>query len=183
MSEHDSANCPMLVIMGVSGSGKSTLGARLARQLGWAFAEGDDFHPASNVAKMHAGAPLNDADRLPWLAAIATWMDGQMDAGVASVIACSALKRRYRDALRENRPQVWFLYPRMSQRQLERRLGSRHHPYMPASLLDSQLATLEEPAGEEPHTITLDAKPTVEGTLAAAVHALRCRNLVSSTTG
>jgi gluconokinase len=168
----------MLVIMGVAGCGKSTVGSALAARLGWHYMEGDAFHSRANVAKMAAGKPLDDADRQPWLAAIADWMDAQAQARRPGVIGCSALKRRYRDFLRERRPQVWFLYLRVPRETLQRRLETRHHEYMPASLLDSQLATLEEPMRDEPRCITLDAANDLQATLDAALQALRAHGIL-----
>lgn len=136
-----------LVVMGVSGAGKSTVAARLAADLGWDLAEGDDLHPAANVAKMAAGEPLTDTDREPWLERIADWIDGEIAAGRHGVITCSALKRSYRDRLR--RPQVLFVYLEVPRPELERRLARRQGHYMPASLLDSQLQALEPPAEDE----------------------------------
>jgi gluconokinase len=181
---HDSGAIaePILVVMGVAGCGKSTVGAALATRLGWRYAEGDDFHPQANVDKMRAGKPLDDADRRPWLAAIARWMDAQADAHVPAVIACSALKRRYRDFLREGRPQVWFLYLRVPREILQRRLETRRHEYMPASLLDSQLATLEEPARDEPRTVRVDADGGLDATLDALMHHLQSVHLVARRT-
>lgn len=144
----------VLVVMGVSGSGKSTVGARLAQRLGWDFADGDDFHPAANVAKMASGQPLSDADREPWLAAIAAWIDAELQAGRRGVITCSALKRQYRDKLR--RVDVRFVYLRVARDELERRLTLRPHHFMPANLLDSQLAALEPPSADEA-ALTVDA--------------------------
>jgi len=157
----------VLVVMGVSGSGKSTVGARLAQRLGWDFVEGDDLHPAVNVAKMAAGQPLTDADREPWLAAIAAWIDAELKAGRGGVITCSALRRRYRDELR--RADVRFVYLRAARAELERRLTSRPGHYMPASLLDSQLAALEPPAADEAaFTVdTDDPERSVESVVAA----------------
>jgi len=162
----------ILVVMGVSGCGKSTIGGAIAAKLGWLYEEGDDFHPPSNIAKMRAGKPLDDTDRQPWLAAIARWMEAQTDARQPAVIGCSALKRSYRDFLRDDRPRVWFLYLRVSRGVLQQRVEKRHHEYMPASLLDSQLATLEEPAPGEPRCITLDATDDVSATVDAALCAL-----------
>lgn len=136
-----------VVMMGVSGAGKSTIARRLADDLGWDFAEGDELHPPANVAKMAAGQPLTDADRRPWLEAVASWIDGEIVSGRHGVITCSALKRSYRDLLR--RPQVLFVYLSVSRAELERRLRTRTGHYMPASLLDSQLATLEPPEVDE----------------------------------
>ena len=138
--------------MGVSGSGKSTIAALLADRLGWDFAEGDSFHPAANVEKMSAGVPLTDADRRPWLDAIAEWIDRELEAGRDGVVTCSALKRSYRDRLR--RPGVRFVFLDPSRDELERRLAGRAGHYMPASLLDSQLTALEPPTPDE-HVITL----------------------------
>lgn len=172
------AACPILVIMGVSGSGKSTIGGALAAQLGWRYTEGDDFHPPANVAKMRAGKPLDDADRQPWLAAIARWMDAQVQLRKPGVIGCSALKRAYRDLLRAGRRQVWFLYLRVSRGTLQQRVTTRHHEYMPASLLDSQLATLEEPGRDEPRCITLDADAGAAAIVEAALHALAVHGIL-----
>ena len=137
----------VVVMMGVSGAGKSTIARGLAERLGWDFAEGDDLHPAANVAKMAAGEPLTDADRVPWLEAVARWIDEEIEADRRGVVTCSALKRAYRDRLR--RPEVLFVYLSVSRAELERRLAGRHGHYMPASLLDSQLETLEPPEADE----------------------------------
>jgi gluconokinase len=156
--------------MGVSGSGKTTVGTRLARRLGWDFAEGDDFHPAINVTKMAAGQALTDADREPWLDAIAAWIDAELQAGRCGVITCSALKRRYRDRLR--RAGVRFIYLRVASAELERRLTHRPGHFMPASLLDSQLAALEPPGADEA-ALTVDAdgpEQTVESIVGALKH-------------
>lgn len=136
-----------VVMMGVSGAGKSTIARRLAEELGWDFAEGDDLHPSANVAKMVAGEPLTDADREPWLEAVAGWIDAEIAAGRHGVITCSALKRDYRDRLR--RPEVLFVYLEVPRPELERRLQHRTGHYMPSSLLDSQLDALEPPGAEE----------------------------------
>ena len=165
---------PALVVRGVSGCGKSTIGAALAARLGWTFQEGDDFHPPANVAKMRAGIPLDDADRAPWLAAIGGWIDALRAPGVVS---CSALKRGYRDTLRDGRPQVWFLYLHVSRVELQHRVDTRHHQYMPALLLDSQLATLQAPAPEEPRMLTVDADGSIDATVTASLAALRGANL------
>lgn len=136
-----------LVVMGVSGAGKSTIGQRLADELGWDFEEGDGLHPAANVAKMAAGEPLTDEDRMPWLARVRDWIDAEIAAGRHGVITCSALKRSYRDLLR--RPEVLFVYLAVPRAELAGRLERRRDHYMPASLLDSQLAALEPPAEDE----------------------------------
>jgi gluconokinase len=135
------------VVMGVSGAGKSTVAAALAAQLGWDLADADDFHPPSNVAKMASGVPLSDADRWPWLDAIARWIDTEIASGRHGVIACSALKRAYRDRLR--RTQVLFVHLDVPRAELERRLAQRSGHFMPESLLDSQLAALQPPEADE----------------------------------
>jgi gluconokinase len=137
----------VIVVMGVAGAGKSTVARGLADALGWDFAEGDYLHSAESVAKMAAGTPLTDADRWPWLEQVARWIDAEIDAGRNGVITCSALKRSYRDILR--RPQVRFVYVSVPRAELERRVARRPEHYMPASLLDSQLAALEPPAEDE----------------------------------
>ncbi len=135
--------------MGVAGTGKSTVGAALALALGLAFVEGDAYHPASNVQRMAAGIPLTDADRAPWLNTLAARLReaGQVGAGV--VMACSALKRSYREVLRGGSAGVIFIYLHGDRGLLARRLAQRHQHFMPASLLDSQLAALEPPTPEE----------------------------------
>lgn len=144
---------PVLVIMGVSGSGKSTVAGILAGQLGWDLEEGDDLHPAENVAKMASGVPLTDEDRWPWLDTIASWIIEHTMAGIPGIITCSALKRIYRDRLREKN--VVFVHLSGSREQIARRLTARMDHYMPATLLDSQIATLEPPGPDE-NTIVVD---------------------------
>ena len=158
---------PILVVMGVSGTGKSTVGIALARDLGYPYAEGDDFHSAANVAKMHAGHPLTDEDRLPWLHTISEWIGEREQAGTGGVVTCSALKRSYRDILCERHPDVRFICLVGSHDLLLSRLQGRTGHFMPASLLDSQLATFEplgpdEPGGE------IDVSGTPAETEAAA---------------
>jgi gluconokinase len=140
----------VLVLMGVSGCGKSTVAALLAGQLGWPFEEGDALHPAANVAKMAAGHPLDDADRAPWLEKVAEWVEGQLDAGGNGVITCSSLKRAYRDVIARRGSGVEFVYLAGSKEMIASRLAARHGHFMPPTLLDSQFATLEEPASDEP---------------------------------
>ena len=147
--------------MGVSGSGKSTVAGALADRLGWAFAEGDDFHSPENVAKMHAGTPLTDADRLPWLKSIAAWIAGRLDAGETAIVSCSALKHAYRDVLSAGRPEVEFVYLKGSQAVMARHLAGRHGHFMPSSLLASQFDTLEEPGADEP-ALTVDVDQPIE---------------------
>ncbi|HZE40678.1 MAG TPA: gluconokinase [Stackebrandtia sp.] len=157
-----------IIVMGVSGSGKTTVGKRLAERLGWEFAEGDAFHPDANVAKMSAGTPLTDADRWPWLRAIGKWIDARARAHESAVITCSALRRVYRDLLRENRPGVWFCHLDADSALLESRLARRRGHYMPSSLLPSQLATLEPLQDNEPGT-TISAARAVEDIVDAVV--------------
>ena len=144
--------------MGVSGSGKSTIAAALADRLGWTFEDGDRFHPASNVAKMSAGHPLTDDDRWPWLQAIADEIDRVCEAGGHVVVACSALKRAYRDLLVHGRSDVRIVFLDGSQALIADRLGQRKGHFMPPGLLDSQFKTLERPqADEHPITVSIDA--------------------------
>ena len=139
-----------LVVMGVSGSGKTTVGRGIAERLGWEFAEGDEFHPPANVAKMAAGEPLSDEDRWPWLRTLAGWIGNREAAGDDAVLTCSALKRAYRDLLREGHPSVQFVHVSVDAATLRRRLEQRQDHYMPASLLLSQLMTLEPLEPGEP---------------------------------
>jgi gluconokinase len=147
-----------LVVMGVSGSGKSTIADRLAQCLNWTFEDGDRFHPASNVAKMSAGQPLTDEDRWPWLRAISDEIDRVCKTGQHAVIACSALKRAYRDVLVHGRNDVRIIYLNGTRDLIAKRLALRKDHFMPPGLLDSQFATLEPPdANENPVTVSIDA--------------------------
>jgi carbohydrate kinase (thermoresistant glucokinase family) len=151
----------ILVMMGVSGSGKSTVGGVLAGRLGWPLEEGDDLHPPENVAKMAAGHPLDDDDRGPWLQRIREWIAEREAAGENGIVTCSALKRRYRDVLRDD--QVVFVHLAGSREQLLARLTARQGHFMPASLLDSQLADLEPPeADERALTVEIGPSPAVQ---------------------
>jgi gluconokinase len=140
---------PVVVVTGVSGSGKSTVGAALAGRLGWNWADGDAFHPAGNIAKMAAREPLTDADRIPWLDEIGRWIDKAAAAGEPAVIACSALKRSYRDRLRADRPQVRMVYLIVDLKTLHQRLTDRQGHMFHADMLGSQLSTLEPPTPDE----------------------------------
>jgi gluconokinase len=135
----------IVVVAGVSASGKSTVGRLIAARLGWPFTDGDALHPAANVAKMHAGHALNDADRRPWLTAVSKRIDGYLEAGESAVLACSLLKRRYRDEITAGRPSVRIVFLDVSREVLTERLRARHGHFFPAALLDSQLAILEPP--------------------------------------
>ncbi|MDB5986930.1 MAG: carbohydrate kinase, thermoresistant glucokinase family protein [Nevskia sp.] len=137
--------CCVLVVMGVSGCGKTTVARRIATQLGWAFQEGDAFHSAANIAKMHAGTPLTDVDRTPWLATIEGWIDQCRGADRSGVITCSALKNSYRAQLLQGRAEVRLLYLRASEAFIAARLRQRVGHFMPAALLHSQFTALEEP--------------------------------------
>jgi gluconokinase len=150
MSEDDTSAPTTIVVMGVSGSGKSTVAAGLVDRLGWEFAEGDDFHPPANVAKMRNGVPLDDDDRWPWLRTLAAWIGEHEQAGKSVVVTCSALKRSYRDLLRDGHPSVWFAHVTADAEQIRDRVQRRTGHYMPPSLLDSQLATLEPLQDDEP---------------------------------
>jgi gluconokinase len=138
-----------IVVMGVSGSGKSTVAAGLVERLGWDFAEGDDFHPPENKAKMRDGTPLDDDDRWPWLRELAAWIGEHEAAGRSVVVTCSALKRAYRDLLRDGHPSVWFAHVTADPALIRDRMEHRSGHYMKASMLDSQLAILEPLAPEE----------------------------------
>ena len=131
----------VLVIMGVSGTGKSTVAGLLAGRLGWDLQEGDDLHPASNVAKMASGQPLTDEDRWPWLDKIAGWIQAHVDSDTPGIVTCSALRRVYRDRLRQ--PGVAFVHLSGSLEEIAALLSSRRDHFMPVSLLESQLNTLE----------------------------------------
>jgi gluconokinase len=160
---------PAIILMGVSGSGKTVVGEGLAARLGYPLLEGDRFHPKANVAKMSSGSPLTDADRWPWLDAIGTAI---RDAPGGVIVACSALRRAYRDRLRAEagRP-VAFVFLDGSRETIAARLAARKGHFMPPSLLDSQLATLEPPTPDEP-VIRVSIEPPVETVIAAVIAAL-----------
>lgn len=139
-----------VVVMGVSGVGKTTVAEGIVRATGWAFAEGDTFHPPENVVKMRSGQALDDDDRRPWLGALRDWISGQEQAGSSSVVTCSALKRAYRDVLRAGNASVRFCELEADGNLLHDRMQNRRDHYMPSSLLQSQLDTLEPLASDEP---------------------------------
>jgi carbohydrate kinase (thermoresistant glucokinase family) len=147
----------VVVLMGVSGSGKTAVGKKLARALGGEFAEGDDYHPPANVAKMRSGVPLDDADRQPWLETLSREIGAWLNAGQPVVLACSALKQRYRDVLKAGRPGVRFVFLKGDEALIRKRLEGRRGHYMPASLLASQFAALEAPG--DAVTVAIEGTP------------------------
>ena len=150
----------VLLVMGVSGSGKTTVAALLAGRLGWEYGDADDFHPAANKAKQHAGIPLTDEDRWPWLRTMAAWIDATRAVGRHGVLACSALKRSYRDILVGARPDVTLVYLQGDKALIGQRQAARRNHFMPASLVDSQFATLEEPGpAEHPLSVSVAPRP------------------------
>jgi gluconokinase len=155
----------VLVLMGVSGSGKSTVALELQRLLGWKFQEGDDLHPPANVEKMRSGQPLDDADRLPWLRAIARWIDDRLAAGEPGIITCSNLKRAYRQITIGDRRGVALVYLKGEEGVIHERMVARVHRYMPPSLLRSQFETLEEPGADE-HPVVVTIHSSVDDTVA-----------------
>ncbi|MFB6249867.1 MAG: gluconokinase [Salinibacter sp.] len=159
----------VVLLMGVSGSGKTTVGTRLAEALGWTFADGDDFHPASNVEKMRRGTPLTDADRWPWLRALQDYIGECLADDVPAVVACSALKAAYREVLLEDNPGAELVYLRGSYRLIRRRMEARPDHFFDAEMLDSQFEALEEPAPDEALIVDVDAPPS------AIVEAIRRR--------
>jgi carbohydrate kinase (thermoresistant glucokinase family) len=157
--------------MGVSGSGKTTVAKALAERLSMVFQEGDDLHPPENVAKMKAGHPLDDADRWPWLALVAQWIDAQLSAGRDGIITCSLLKRAYRKVVIGDRPNVRLLYLHGAKSLIAEHIGHRHGHFMPPALLDSQFEALEEPAPEE-NAIVVEITDSIEHTINNATRQL-----------
>ncbi len=147
VAQEPDATRTLVVVMGVSGVGKTTVGELLAKRLGVSFADADEFHPPANIAKMSDGVPLVDDDRWPWLDAIGSWLSDRAASG--AVVTCSALRESYRDAIRAQAPMTWFLYLEGDAALIRARLTQRPSHFMPASLLDSQLANLEPPADHE----------------------------------
>lgn len=160
-----------IIVMGVSGSGKTTIAEALAKKLGFSCEDGDSYHPEANVAKMHSGVPLTDEDRWPWLQAIAQAIDRKAEAGTPVVIACSALKRAYREILVHGRSDVRIVYLKGSRDLIAKRLALRTDHFMPTSLLDSQFATIEEPLPAE-HIMTVDIAATVDEIVAQIIRQL-----------
>ena len=149
----------IVILAGPSGSGKTAVGIILAARLGWIFEDTDALHTPAQIAKMHAGVPLTDADRWPWLETVAAWMDQKIGAGESAVVACSALKRAYRDFFYRGRPAVRIVILEVDQETLAARLTGRLDHFFPASLLQSQLADLEMPDDTEP-TLVVSATLT-----------------------
>jgi gluconokinase len=160
----------IVVLIGVSGSGKSTTGAALAAALGWRLIDADDLHPPQNVAKMAAGIPLTDDDRWPWLDRIVDALRRTTAEGANVILACSALKQRYRDRLAQA-GDVRFVHLRGDPQTIAARLATRHHRYMPAALLESQFAALEVPSD----AIDVDITMSVDAQVAAIIEALCAR--------
>ncbi|OWV71998.1 gluconokinase [Rhizobium sp. R634] len=161
-----------IIVMGVSGCGKSSVGERLAGALHLPFVEGDALHPAANVEKMSKGIPLTDEDRMPWLDLIGERMKASLEKGEGIIVSCSALKRIYRDRLRTAAGgNLFFVYLEGSKALLTKRMGERKGHFMPVSLLESQLATLETPRGEQ-GVVTVDIGGTIEGIAATALKGL-----------
>ena len=161
-----------VVVMGVAGVGKTTVAKGLSRLTGWTFAEGDAFHPEANLDKMSSGHPLTDEDRWPWLRLIGEWMSREIEAGRSGIVTCSALRRAYRDLLRQGRPEVVFCHLAAEEDLVANRIGSRQDHFMPPSLLHSQYDTLEplEP-GEPGVVVSVDG--SAAEVLARAVAALQ----------
>ncbi|MFJ9041282.1 gluconokinase [Streptomyces sp. NPDC102406] len=159
----------VVVVMGVAGTGKTTIGPLLAERLGVPYAEGDDFHPPANIAKMTAGTPLTDEDRRPWLDAIGEWAHGR--AGLGGVVSCSALKRSYRDRLRAGAPGVVFVHLTGDRKLIEDRMSHRQGHFMPTALLDSQFATLQ-PLEADEAGVGVDVSGSPEEIADRAVRAL-----------
>ncbi len=158
--------------MGVSGAGKTTIAKALAERLGAVFQEGDDLHPAKNVAKMKSGVPLSDDDRWPWLERVAAWVDAQREAGRAGVVTCSLLKRSYRRMVIGDRPDVWLLYLHGQKSLIAQHMLRRQGHFMPPGLLDSQFEALEEPAPEE-HAIVVEVADSIENVIDQATKAIK----------
>jgi gluconokinase len=161
-----------IVLMGVAGSGKSSVMAALERQLGWPTLEGDALHPPANVRKMAAGIPLSDEDRIPWLQSIGRWIGEREAARSSSIVTCSALRRAYRELVRKRHPSLWFVHLVAPPETLEKRIEAREGHYMPASMLGSQLETLEPLERGEPGS-TIDATPPPEAIADRIIEMLR----------
>jgi gluconokinase len=158
-----------IVVMGIAASGKSTLALALARELGWEFIEGDDYHPAANIEKMRSGIPLNDADRLPWLQAINRRLQLLSAHSRDAVIACSALKRQYREALSQGIDALRYVYLCGDPELIRQRITTRQGHFMPPELLESQLAVIEPPQ----NAIWISVELPLEGQIAEVRQAIK----------
>ncbi len=153
---------PVVVVMGVTGSGKTTVGRLLADRLGVEYADGDAFHPPENVAKMAYGLPLDDEDRRPWLEALGEWIGERSRAGRGGVVSCSALRRRYRDTLRQADPRLWFVHLDADRETIIHRVSTRHGHFMPVALVESQFRALEPLLPDEPGIVVDASLPLTE---------------------
>ncbi|CNE49746.1 gluconokinase [Yersinia kristensenii] len=161
-----------IIVMGVSGSGKTTVGEAVARRIHAKFIDGDDLHPRANIQKMGSGHPLNDEDRMPWLERLSDAAYSLNHKNETGIIVCSALKRRYRDRLREGNPEMVFLYLKGSFEVIMGRLKARSGHFMPTDLLNSQFEALEEPGPEEPDVICVDIDADIDEVVQRCVLAL-----------
>ncbi|MDX9860297.1 MAG: gluconokinase [Rhodospirillales bacterium] len=168
-----------IIVMGVSGCGKSVVGSRLAERLGAHYAEGDEFHSKANIEKMRSGIPLDDDDRWPWLNAIAEAIDDWRTHDRDAMIACSALKKAYRDILGGGRDDVVFVHLEGSMDLIASRMAKRQHEYMPATLLQSQFDTLEPPDEKAENVITVDIAPEPETIVEIVLDRLRKRGMIA----
>lgn len=165
-----------IIVMGVSGSGKTTVGEAVARRIHAKFIDGDDLHPRANIQKMGSGHPLNDEDRIPWLERLSDAAYSLHHKNESGIIVCSALKRRYRDRLREGNPEMAFLYLKGSFDVIMERLKARSGHFMPTDLLKSQFEALEEPGSEEPDVICVDIDADIDEVVQRCVLALEKQN-------
>jgi gluconokinase len=163
----------IVIVAGVSGSGKSTVGALLAGRLGWPFIDGDLLHPPANIEKMRRGEPLTDEDRLPWLRAIGDYLDEQVAVGGSALVACSALKRSYRDLLLGGRPEARIVFLQIDEQVATRRLAARHGHFFNPGLIDSQFADLELPRPDETGVVVVPVGDRAETTADEVVRRLR----------
>nr|WP_113866591.1 gluconokinase [Brenneria salicis]NMN92694.1 gluconate kinase (SKI family) [Brenneria salicis ATCC 15712 = DSM 30166]RBP62468.1 gluconate kinase (SKI family) [Brenneria salicis ATCC 15712 = DSM 30166]RLM30604.1 gluconate kinase [Brenneria salicis ATCC 15712 = DSM 30166] len=168
-----------IIIMGVSGCGKSSVGAAIAHALGAKFIDGDDLHPRANIQKMASGHPLDDNDRAPWLERLSDAAYSLRHKNEVGLIVCSALKRRYRDRLREDNPEMLFLYMKGSFEVIMERLKARAGHFMPTDLLKSQFEALEEPAADEADVVPIDISGSFDEVVAQGVSALRNAGVIS----